>query len=107
MTTIFDATASSAPMQFLAFLVIGFAVGGFFAWPRRWSSASTPLAVIAVCGAWLGGEFACLFGEAEKGGLNQFVVALMGAGALAYAWRRFHPPSRDEATDIAMPGSHA
>lgn len=99
--------ASSPYVQFAAFLMMGLAVSWLFEQPRGLSSWSPSLAMIGVCGAWLGAEFAYLIGQAERGGEEQFLAALIGAAALAHAWRRFHPRSSDDGHDVAIQRSHA
>lgn len=87
---IFGATGS-AHLQFLVFVFLGVSVGWILARPSGWSCWRTTLLVVGVSGAWLGGEFACLIGQAPRGGPGQVLSAMAGAAALAYAWRWLHP----------------
>lgn len=99
------ASATSLNVQFVAYLLIGMCVGWLLTRPCRWNSWCTSLALVGVCGAWLGAEVAHLFGQAESGSAHQFVAALIGAGALAYFWRRLHP--RPDEGDVAIRQSDA
>jgi hypothetical protein len=101
------ASALSSCIQFIVFLAMGAAAGWLLSRPRRWSSWSSSLSMIGVCGAWMGAEFAHLFGQAERGGADELATAALGAFALAYAWRRLHPPAPEAGGDIAMRQSHA
>lgn len=69
---------------------MGLAIGWLLGAPRRAGHWSPALAIMGVCGAWLGAETACLIGQAARGSATEFVAALLGAAALAYAWRRRH-----------------
>lgn len=96
------AMASSPYAQFVAFLIMGLAVGWLLCgpgWARTWSAT---LAIMGVCGAWLGAEIACLIGQADRGSASEFVAALLGAGALVIAWRRRHPHRPDGSDHIAL-----
>ncbi len=96
------ASASSLHVQFAAFLIMGLAAGWLLGQPRRWGVWSPTLAIMGVCGAWLGAEVACLIGQAARGGATEFAAASLGAAGLAYAWRRRHPPSSDRKDHIAL-----
>ncbi len=96
------APASSPHVQFAAFLFMGLAVGWALGQSRRWAGWSPTLAIMGVCGAWLGAETTCLIGQATRGSASEFVGAFLGAAALAYAWRRRHPPSPNPPDEIAL-----
>lgn len=83
--------AASLNFQFVAYLLMGLAVGWLLDRPGHVTEAFATLALVGVCGAWLGAEFAYLFGQAPRGSAHQLVAALIGAVILAYAWRRLHP----------------
>lgn len=91
------ASALSCIVRFLVFLILGGAVGWLLAGPVRWRHWPSSLAIVGVCGAWMGAEFAHLFGQAEMGSEQTLVAAVAGSVALAYAWRRHHPeaPGKD------------
>jgi len=94
--------------QFTVFVIIGFAAGWSLAHPRRWCVWTASLAMMGIAGAWLGAELACLSGQVERGGPEQLVAAAIGAGALAYSWRRIQRPARPGASgDIAIHDTHA
>ncbi len=101
------ASASSLHVQFAAFVIMGLAVGGALGRARSHWAWSPALAIMGVCGAWLGAEVYCLFGQAERGSGSEFVAAFLGALWLAYVWRRYHPEAQDERTDIAVPRINA
>ncbi len=102
------APSATAQLQFLVFLVMGVAIGWVLAERPRWSLRCASMIVMAVCGAWLGAEFAHLFGQAETGGRHQLAAAAIGAAALAYLWRRWHRrPQRGSDGDIALEPPHA
>jgi uncharacterized membrane protein YeaQ/YmgE (transglycosylase-associated protein family) len=114
MQEIFDAAfgvgvnaALSALVEFLVYVVMGVSAGWLLARPRRMNPWFTSLALVGVCGAWLGAEIAHLFGQAPRGGSEQFVAALIGAGALAYAWRKWHPRPPSDGVDVAIHRRHA
>ena len=103
MKAIIDAAigaSASYNLQFLAYLLMGLLVGWVLTQPRKWGPAFTSLALVGVCGAWLGAEFAHLFGQAERGGSGQFSAAIIGSVAFAYTWRRLHRSRRGP--DVAM-----
>jgi hypothetical protein len=109
MQTIIDAALGangSVHLQFLIFAILGMSVAWILARPCVWGSWLTTLLVIGVSGAWLGGEAACLIGQADRGGAAQVGAAMAGAGLLAYAWRWLHPRPQ-AAGDIAIPHSRA
>jgi hypothetical protein len=110
-TTIMGAlgvSAFSACIEFTAFFAIGLAAGLLLARPRSWSSHLGSLAVVGVCGAWMGAESAYLFGRAEWGGPEGLLAASLGAVGLAYLWRRLHPaPGSDAGGRVAIHQSHA
>ncbi|MGJ0505706.1 MAG: hypothetical protein ACR652_00955 [Methylocystis sp.] len=106
MDSLLDA-AQGAPVvscvvQFFVFLALGGAVGWVFSGVRLWRAWSASLAIVGVCGAWMGAEFARLFGQAQSGSQPTLVAAVIGALGLGYAWRRHHPQTSDR---IALPGS--
>jgi hypothetical protein len=104
----FGAPVASACVEFIVLLAIGIAVCGLLARPRRWSAHLGALAVMGVCGAWMGMEFAHLFGQAEWDAPKGLAAASFGAVGLAYLWRRLHPPpASDGGGDIAIHRSHA
>lgn len=103
----FGVSASSAPIQFAAFLLMGGLVGWLFNDPRHGGACHATLAVVGVGGAWIGGEVACLLGRVDRGGWNDFAAALFGAAALAYLWRRHHAPEPATDVQIAMRPPHA
>jgi uncharacterized membrane protein YeaQ/YmgE (transglycosylase-associated protein family) len=103
----FGVSSSSSLVQFVVFLLMGALVGWLFNDPLHGAPCCLGLAIIGVCGAWIGGEIACLLGRVERGGWDQFSSAMIGAAALAYLWRRHHPPETTFNGDIAAPGSHA
>lgn len=96
------ASASSLHVQFAAFVIMGLAVGWGLGQSGRWGGWSPTLAIMGVCGAWLGAEMACLIGQATRGGATEFAAAFLGAAALAYAWRRRHPPLSERPDHIAL-----
>lgn len=100
-------SASSSLFQFAAFLLMGALVGWLLNDPLHGGPCCAPLAIVGVCGAWIGGEFAVLFGRAARGGWNDFAAAFLGAAALAYVWRRRHAPETHFDQDIAARGPHA
>jgi uncharacterized membrane protein YeaQ/YmgE (transglycosylase-associated protein family) len=100
-------SASSSLFQFAAFLLMGALVGWLLNDPLHGGACCAPLAIVAVCGAWFGGEFAVLFGRADRGSLNDFAAAFVGAAALAFLWRRRHAPENRFDTDIAARGPRA
>ncbi|QGM98784.1 hypothetical protein [Methylocystis parvus] len=73
-------------------MIIGAAIGCALARPLRLCAWTTSLAMMGVCGAWMGAEVAYLFGRVEIGGVHQFLAAVVGAGLFAYVWRRAHQP---------------
>lgn len=85
-------SASSSPIQFMAFLLMGAFVGWLFNDPLHGGACHATLAVVGVGGAWIGGEIACLLGRVDRGGMDDFAAAFLGAAALAYLWRRHHAP---------------
>lgn len=89
---------------FLLLFAIGVLSGCVFARPLKPCAWTASLAMMGVCGAWLGAEFAYLFGQAAPGGGEQLVVAALGGGALAYAHRRAHRRVVDPDSDIALSG---
>jgi uncharacterized membrane protein YeaQ/YmgE (transglycosylase-associated protein family) len=103
----FGASGMSQPMGFPGSLVVGVMVGWLLARPCRISSWFASLALIGVCGAWLGGETAHLFGWAPKGGVEQFLAGMVGAAALAHAWRKWHPRPSEGDPDVAIHERHA
>jgi uncharacterized membrane protein YeaQ/YmgE (transglycosylase-associated protein family) len=111
MTATIDAALGASEfaffIHFLVFLVTGGAAGFLFASPRRWDASTCSLAIIGVCGAWLGAEFAHLFGWVESGGAYQLLAAAAGACGLVYAWRRAHRPAPDPDAVIAIHEPHA
>jgi hypothetical protein len=95
-------------IEFAVLLGIGLAAGWLFARPRKWSSHFGSLAVVSVCGAWMGAEFAHLFGRVDWDGAEGLASATLGAVALAYAWRRLHPPPESDAGEgVAIHQPHA
>ncbi len=94
-------------IEFIVFLVIGLAAGWLFAGPHRWSSHFSSLAVVSVCGAWMGAEFAHLFGRADWDGAGGLAAAMLGSVGLAYAWRRLHPPPLKAGEIIVIHHPHA
>jgi uncharacterized membrane protein YeaQ/YmgE (transglycosylase-associated protein family) len=111
MQPIFDAAFGagvlSEPVEFLAYLVMGVLVGWLMARPCGVNPWFASLALMGVCGAWMGAEFAYLFGQAPRGGSEQFLAAMIGAGALAHAWRKWHPRPALESSGIAVHQRHA
>lgn len=103
----FGVSASSSLVQFLGFLFIGMAAGWALSLPARRSAVAAPLAIIGVCGAWFGAEAAHLFGQASSGDASEYTAAMVGAAALAYAWRRFHPPTPERGRGVAIHEPHA
>jgi uncharacterized membrane protein YeaQ/YmgE (transglycosylase-associated protein family) len=103
----FGVSSSSSLVQFIAFLLMGAFVGWLFNDPRHGAPCCLALAIVGVCGAWLGGEIACLLGRVDRGGWDDFAAAMAGAAALAYLWRRHHPPEIALDGDIAARRSHA
>lgn len=97
--------ATASLVQFAAFLLMGAAAGWLLARSHERKKWSAPLAMIGVCGAWMGAELACLFGQVDRGGAEQFLAALIGAGGLAYAWRRYHPNDVSELERLPLSGS--
>lgn len=85
------ASVASSLLQFVAFVFLGASAGWLMTRPRRLRDCSASLPMIGVCGAWLGAEVACLFGQAQRGGGEMFAAALIGALGLAWLWRRHHP----------------
>ncbi|WP_363348394.1 hypothetical protein [Methylocystis echinoides] len=98
------ASASSPHVQFAAFVLIGLAVGWVLvcARPLRLRALSPAVAIMGVCGAWLGSEAACLLGQVPRGGGVALAGGLIGAAALCYAWRRRHPERPDGPDHIAL-----
>jgi uncharacterized membrane protein YeaQ/YmgE (transglycosylase-associated protein family) len=103
----FGVSSSSSPVQFAVFLLMGALVGWLFNDPLHGAPCCLALAIVGVCGAWIGGEIACLLGRVDRGGWDDFIAALVGAAALAYLWRRHHPPEMTFDEDIAARRSHA
>ncbi len=101
------ASAVSCVVRFLVFLILGGAVGWLLAGPDRWRQWPASLAIVGVCGAWMGAEFAHLFGQAEMGSEQTLVAALAGAVGLAYAWRRHHPAAAGDGRRVAGGGFSA
>jgi uncharacterized membrane protein YeaQ/YmgE (transglycosylase-associated protein family) len=102
LDTALSASAVTSLAYFLAFLILGGAVGWLMAGPARRRHWSASLAIVGVCGAWMGAEFACLFGQAQMGSEQTMVAAVAGAVGLAYAWRRHHPePSPGDERRVA------
>lgn len=90
-------SALTSLAYFLSFLILGGAVGWLMAGPARRRHWPASLAIVGVCGAWMGAEFTCLLGQAQMGSQQTMVAAVAGAVGLAYAWRRYHPePSGDD-----------
>lgn len=94
------ASAVTSLVRFATFLILGVGTGWVLAGRARWRRWPGALAVMGVCGAWMGAEAACLFGQAEMGSQTALLAAILGAVGLACAWRRHHP----EALDAALPG---
>jgi uncharacterized membrane protein YfcA len=101
------ASALSCVVRFLVFVILGGVVGWLLAGPIRWRHWPASLAVIGICGAWLGAEFAHLFGQAEMGSEQTLLAALLGSVGLAYVWRRHHPEPPDDDGRIAGGGLSA
>jgi uncharacterized membrane protein YeaQ/YmgE (transglycosylase-associated protein family) len=102
-----DVFASSSLVQFAAFLLIGAVVGWLLNDPLHGGACCPPIAIIGVCGAWIGGEAAVLIGRVDRGGWNEFAAAVIGAMALAWFWRRHHAPVSPLDRDIAARPPHA
>jgi uncharacterized membrane protein YeaQ/YmgE (transglycosylase-associated protein family) len=96
------ASASSLHVQFAAFLVIGVAVSWLLGRMHPRTGLSPALAIMGVGGAWLGAEVSCLFGQAQRGGAVALAAGLLGALALACAWRRYHPEGAEGSRHIAV-----
>ncbi|WP_457796699.1 hypothetical protein [Methylocystis sp. S23] len=111
MTATIDAALGASQyasfVHFLAFLIIGVIVGGLLAQPREICAWTFSLAMMGVCGAWLGAEFAHLFGQVESGGANQLIAASVGAWALVYVWRRMRRPAPSPDAGVAIQPPHA
>ena len=103
---LFGATGS-AHLQFLVFAFLGGCVAWLIARPRSWSCWLSTLLVVGASGAWLGAEAACLLARADRGGGAQIVGALLGALALAYAWRGLHPRPEADHGGVAIHPPHA